>query len=208
MRETGATKRTEIGANAGVKKSEISASARSASSSATAGPGGGKMLPPDKVLSVNEGKSIPVMLEDIQKTINQNSNVFGPMMGRLSSLNPYDERAQTIESQMRAASQSFGRYMEGGVLRKEDEDKYRKMFPNLSDTPEVARNKLDLVDRQLKRKLAADIEALRKSGYDVGGLMGGVSGTPEVPSVIRAQDATSDRRQKLLEEARKRGLLK
>lgn len=142
-----------------------------------------KMLPADKVLAVSEGQRIPTMLEDIRGTIEANRNSFGPVSGRLSSLNPYNEKAQTIDAQMRAASQSFGRFMEGGVLRKEDEDKYRKMFPNLSDTPEVAANKLAIVDRLLRQTQGANVKALSASGYDTSAF-NGASSAPELPNVL------------------------
>lgn len=128
----------------------------------------GKQLPPDKVLKVQEGAMIPNMLSDIKSTIEKNKARFGPIKGRASSYNPYDTEAQTIDAQMRASSQAFGRYMEGGVLRKEDEEKYRKMFPSLSDTPAVAESKLAIVNRMLSKKQNADVKALRDSGYDVG----------------------------------------
>lgn len=126
----------------------------------------GEKLPPDKVLKVQEGAMIPTMLEDIKNTIENKKDRFGPVQGTASSLNPYDTDAQTIDAQMRAASQAFGRYMEGGVLRKEDEEKYRKMFPKLGDTPKVAENKLKVVERLLTRKQNADVKALEAAGYD------------------------------------------
>lgn len=129
----------------------------------------GYKLPPDKVLQVQEGAQIPTMLKDVQETLSSNKDGFGPVTGRLNSLNPYNERAQTIDAQMRASSQRFGRYMEGGVLRKEDEDKYRKMFPQMSDTPEVAANKLQIVQKLLADKQNADIQALAAQGYDTRG---------------------------------------
>lgn len=144
----------------------------------------GQRLPADKVLLVNEGKQIPRLLGDIGGTIEANKDIFGPVMGNLSALNPYSERAQTIDGQVRTAAQSFGRYMEGGVLRKEDEIKYRKMFPALGDTPEVARNKLALIDRQLKQKLTADVQALKASGYDTKGLGGEMGEAPGLPEVL------------------------
>lgn len=146
-----------------------------------------KRLPADKVLSVNEGKNAINMLGDLNGTIEQNFKTFGPIAGNIASLNPYDETGATINSQMKIASQSIGKFLEGGVLRKEDEDKYRKMLPQLSDTPEVSKNKLQLVDRMLKNKLAADIKALNDSGYDASGLMGGVGAAPGLPNVIRKQ---------------------
>lgn len=140
-------------------------------------------LPPDKVLNVNEGNVIPQQLSDVRKTLDANQDSFGPVMGRLNSLNPYDEKSSTIDAQMRAAAQSFGKYMEGGVLRKEDEDKYRKMFPNLSDTPEVARNKLAIVDRLLSSRQGSNVAALKTSGYDVSGVDQGLS-VPDAPGIL------------------------
>jgi hypothetical protein len=149
---------------------------------------GRKMLPADKVLSVNEGKQIPRMLEDIGGTIEANADTFGPVMGRINSANPYNEKAKTIDAQMRASAQAFGRFMEGGVLRKEDEEKYRKMFPQLSDTPGVAKNKLAIVDRLLKSKSAADVSALAASGYDTRAFNGSQPKIPGVPEVLTAKN--------------------
>ena len=121
-------------------------------------------LSQDKVLRVSEGEAIPTTLADIQATLNKNKDAFGPVKGRVSSFNPYDTKAATIDAQFRAGSQQFGRFMEGGVLRKEDEDKYRKMFPQLSDTPEVAANKLAIVNRLMTQKQQADVKALGDTG--------------------------------------------
>lgn len=141
-----------------------------------------KQLPPDKVLSVNEGNTIPSMLKEISQTIEANQKEFGPISGRAASLNPWNEKVQTIDAQMRAAAQAFGRYMEGGVLRKEDEEKYRKMFPNLSDTPEVAANKLAIVDKLLVEKQNSNVGALKAQGYDVSGIdkQLALANTPEI----------------------------
>jgi hypothetical protein len=144
-----------------------------------------RRLPPDKVLAVNEGNQIPDLLQDIRGSIDKNSGLFGPVAGRIAGMNPYDERAATLDAQLRAGSQAFGRYMEGGVLRKEDEDKYRKMFPNLSDTKEIAANKLAIVERLLAKKQNSNIEALSASGYDVGGVGRGGLSVPDVPNVLR-----------------------
>jgi len=143
----------------------------------------GKQLPADKVLNVNEGNTLPATLGDIRQTLEANKDEFGPVAGRLSSINPWNEKAKTIDAQMRSSAQAFGRYMEGGVLRKEDEEKYLKMFPTLSDTPGVAKNKLDLVERLLTSRQKSNVDALAGSGYDTSGVTKNLS-VPDVPSVI------------------------
>lgn len=143
-----------------------------------------KRLPPNQVLSLNEGAQIPRALEDIRTTLDANKDIFGPVAGRLAGANPYNEKAATIDAQFRTAAQQFGRYMEGGVLRKEDEEKYRKMFPQLSDTPAVAANKLALVDRMLKQKSESDQAAIAASGYDTRGLKS-AGLAPPLPGILK-----------------------
>lgn len=146
---------------------------------------GGRQLPPNSILAVNEGKAVARMLPEVETALQQNEALFGPAMGRFGQVNPYDTQAQTVDARMRTASQAFGRFMEGGVLRKEDEEKYRKMFPQLSDTPVVAQNKLSIVRRMLAQKYQSDRQSLGDSGYDVGGL-----GELEIPPSIFDQSST------------------
>ena len=151
--------------------------------------GSKRKLSSKDVTNINEGNTIPNMLLDIRKVISSNKNSFGPVLGRASSYNPYDEKAQTIDSEMRAVSQAFGRYMEGGVLRKEDEEKYRKMFPKLADTPAVAANRLDVVQRLLMNKQKSNLKAYAAQGFDIRGLdMKGKA--PELPSIIRGGEGS------------------
>lgn len=138
-----------------------------------------KRIPAPTILNLNEGKNVGRLLPEVAEAIEANLSIFGPVSGRARGMNPYDARAQTVDARMRTASQSFGRFMEGGVLRKEDEEKYRKMFPQLSDTPEVAKNKLQIVARQLAQKFNDDRQTLGSSGYDVSGV-----GSLDVPDSI------------------------
>lgn len=130
------------------------------------GTSGGKELKATEISRFQEGNAIPQMLGSIQNLIDEKSEMFGPVIGRLGSMNPYAKEAQSADAELRAVSQMFGRYMEGGVLRKEDEEKYRRMFPQLSDTPDVAKEKLSIVDRLLKQRQQSLIDALSEAGYD------------------------------------------
>jgi hypothetical protein len=132
---------------------------------------GKKQLSPAEVRTMTEGASVSRMLPDIEKIINENPGSFGPFVGRVGEANPYAEKAQTLQAQIRAVSQAFGRFMEGGVLRKEDEEKYYKMFPQLRDKPNVAKNKLANVRDILSRQYEDKKNSLNESGYDVTGLI-------------------------------------
>jgi len=83
-------------------------------------------------------------------SIEQFKDIMGPIQGRARAANPYDVDAQSFNSKMTAIAQVVGKAMEGGVLRKEDEIKYRKMLPQITDTPQVARNKIKNVTEMLK----------------------------------------------------------
>lgn len=135
------------------------------------------------IARVNAGNVIPNTLKSVAETIEKNKDIFGPISGRAAALNPYNEKAQTLQSQIKASAQEFGKYMEGGVLRKEDEAKYEKMFPGLNDTPEVARNKLAIVNKLLIDRQNSDVKALRESGFDTSALERGFV-SPDLPSVL------------------------
>lgn len=130
---------------------------------------GMKILPAAQVLAMNEGKSVARMLPDVEAALKQGEGIMGPVSGRAGSMNPYKTDSKTLEARFRTASQSFGRFMEGGVLRKEDEAKYEKMFPQISDPPDIAKNKLKIVRRMLAEKYEDDRKTMGKSGYDVSG---------------------------------------
>ena len=49
----------------------------------------------------------------------------------------------------------------------EDEEKYRRMFPQISDQDDVKLNKLTVIRRILAQKFEDDRKTLGKAGYDV-----------------------------------------
>jgi len=149
------------------------------------GPEGKKQLPTAEVRTMTEGASVLRMLPNIGDLIEKNQDIMGPVKGRIGSKNPYNTRAQSTQAEIRATSQAFGRFMEAGVLRKEDEEKYYKMFPQLSDKPEIARNKLESVTKILARQYNDKKNSLSESGYDASGLLdiGGGNETSDMITV-------------------------
>jgi hypothetical protein len=119
---------------------------------------------------VQEGNNIPMILRKLKEKIDTKPNLFGPVAGRIGSMNPYNTESQTMDADLRLAAQNVGKYMEGGVLRKEDEEKYRKMLPSMTDTPEVAANKFKQVEDLMIERQSSALNALKGSGYDTGGL--------------------------------------
>ena len=56
--------------------------------------------------------------------------------------------------------QDFGKALEGGVLRKEDEEKYKKILATITDTPTTALYKLDQLQNSLQKSID-DYQALQ-----------------------------------------------
>jgi hypothetical protein len=140
---------------------------------------GGGQLKPTEVAKFNEGNNAPLVLKDLHGLIDSNADIFGPIAGRIAGNNPWNEQSKTIDAQLRQAAQVVGSYLEGGKLMKDDEVKYRNMLPNLSDSPEVAKNKLTLVERLIAQRQNSNLDALRGSGYDVSSIDQGL----EVPAL-------------------------
>jgi len=127
----------------------------------------GKQLTENTIQELSAGQSVPRSMEHIYEIIDKNQDIFGPVYGRVNAANPYDDKSQTIRAKLKTEAQAIGKYLEGGVLRKEDEKKYEEMLPKLSDTPELARNKAALVAQKIKEKFENDYKNLKASKYDV-----------------------------------------
>lgn len=68
--------------------------------------------------------------------------------------------------------QVIGKALEGGVLRKEDEAKYARILPTISDVDDVVMTKLQGLESAISQRLEQQIEALEQAGYNVGGFSG------------------------------------
>lgn len=102
-------------------------------------------------------------ISDFQSSLNELNNLSGaitsgsgsvdPIMGRIRSMNPYDVDQQTLQAMIDKTRQIVGKALEGGVLRKEDEEKYKKILPTTSDTKATALNKIAMIQAQLNQKM-------------------------------------------------------
>lgn len=62
--------------------------------------------------------------------------------------------------------QVIGKTLEGGVLRKEDEEKYKDILPTIGDVPEVVTSKLNGLEAAIKKRKQRRLDALADAGYD------------------------------------------
>jgi hypothetical protein len=129
---------------------------------------GGKTLSAEQTNNVSGSKQALQQINDLETTLNANGDAFGPVMGRLNALNPYDTASTTVNSQADIAAQTIGKYLEGGKLTDADYiNKYKPMLPKTSDTPAAAANKLQLIRRMIANKQKSDLETMAEAGYNV-----------------------------------------
>lgn len=93
--------------------------------------------------------------------------ISGPVAGRTLGKNPFSSTVGNFDGVRNTAKQNIGKYMEGGVLRAEDEKKYDTIIPSKNMLPDVQQNQKGELYLSLRNKVVRDLESYRKSGYDV-----------------------------------------
>ena len=126
-----------------------------------------KMLPATQSVMLSDANYFPQLLSSLDATIDSTQDKMWPIQWRISSLNPYDTDAQNLNSQVTTAAQLVGKFMEWWVLRAEDTKKYQAMLPQISDTPEIAKNKLLNVKNMLSDKYDWYLRDFANTWYNV-----------------------------------------
>ena len=106
----------------------------------------------------------------------------GKISGNLRKLNPFDDTFKTQQASIDRIRQIVGKALEGGVLRKEDEDKYKKILPTMQDQPEVYRAKV----AQLRNMIQTDMQSYLQMQQGYGKGAGQATGS-DIQSLLMAQ---------------------
>jgi len=80
----------------------------------------------------------------------------------------WGEDAKTMEAIIKEVRQAVGKAMEGGVLRKEDELKYREILPRQGDTLQTVRAKLAGLNRKMEEERYGRLQGMLWGGANVG----------------------------------------
>lgn len=128
-----------------------------------------KIIPASQLVDLAGAPSAINMLDNLSKVVEENKDSFGPIVGRLKSFNPYSANQQLIGADANSVAQIIGKYLEGGKLTDSDIDRYKKQLPQVSDTPEVAAGKVDLLKQKVSNKFNTEKELLAQN-YDVNSL--------------------------------------
>lgn len=128
----------------------------------------GKTLGDSSVANYTSSQGAIKMAGDLQKTITNYAKLMGPAEGK-KAMWPWNEGHKTLQGEFDLVRQKIGKMIEGGVLRAEDEKKYVKILPTITDTPQVAIEKARKMEAMLKVDLGRYMENYGRAGYDVSG---------------------------------------
>ena len=103
------------------------------------------------IKDISQSKDALDGLLDLSAKINDNLEYIGPIKG-LAALNPWS-KARQVQSDINRIRQTVGKALEGGVLRKEDEEKYKKILATITDTPSTAQYKITQLISDIKSNI-------------------------------------------------------
>lgn len=138
----------------------------------------GKQLAPTQITTLSDGENAIRVMQDIKEIVDgaETEGLIGGFLGRIGPLRgltadipilgSFDIPIQTKQATLKRAMQLVGKFMEGGVLRREDEVKYEKMLPNVKDTPTVARSKWAGVMSMLIARYKTELGTMTNTGFD------------------------------------------
>jgi hypothetical protein len=141
--------------------------------------------PNKKYLNLNtiddytDGQNALTLLDDLETSLSLNEGITGPIAS-LGRFNPYSESQRALIAKINAVKQRIGTSLEGGVLRKEDENKYKKILPLISDTPKVAAEKIKNLRSMISGVLYRSITNYKRAGYEVSGFESDLAGYKEL----------------------------
>ena len=151
----------------GLSKEKAAEAAKRAEEAAAFRKAQSDRLSPNETIKVQDGRDAYKAIKSLRESMKGKSHLFGPVKGTIGSWNPYNEEAQVMESEIGSSRQVAAKFLEGGVLRAEDEKKYKKMMPTLGDSFEVAQKKTEIVINKLIDKANGYVDALGGGGYNV-----------------------------------------
>lgn len=145
--------------------------------------GFGKPLNESAVKQLSESRAALQSLNDLRQVLKDNEQYIGPLAG-FQSYYPYSE-GKVAQAKINLVKQRVGKALEGGVLRKEDEDKYKEILATLFDTPATAIAKTDSLIQTLQNDMKVFLDEQKLAGRRVGDRAS--SAAPEAPGRVAAR---------------------
>lgn len=131
---------------------------------------GGKPLLSGEINKFNDFRSglntLGRLSTEVSKT-GAASKAGAMLPGFLTEMTGLGTESKARQAVLDQAKQVVGKAMEGGVLRKEDEAKYMRILPIISDPPDVAKAKLENLKSVMAQDAEIYLETLEAAGRNV-----------------------------------------
>lgn len=124
-----------------------------------------KTIPIGAVQDLSEMKSSVKLLDDLVSKVNNGK--IGPVKS-IARYNPYDSDVQEFNQMVASIKQVIGKSLEGGVLRLEDEKKYEKIIPKITDTKQTLIKKATNLRRLIEIKHNDALTEFENAEYKTG----------------------------------------
>ena len=129
-----------------------------------------KSIPPSVIDKMTDFDVSLHELASLTGLVEGDPGLFGPFAGWFFPM-LYGTQvridAKNVISRLDDVRQTVGKAKEGGVLRKEDEEKYKRILPNIQDEPEVALFKVQSILKSLKFQRDRYIGYVKQAGMYV-----------------------------------------
>lgn len=122
----------------------------------------GKPMGEKAVRDIADFRSSLAVLNNL-KTLVTKKSPTGPLQGIVATVNPWAD-ARKARAHLDLVRQIVGKALEDGVLRKEDEEKYKRIIPNITDTYDLAMSKLSLLEQTINDDIGAFEAEQRAAG--------------------------------------------
>lgn len=154
-------------AKADIAQTQATTSKTRAEMAALGGGGPVKALTSEQTDKFSGYENAVKQLHGLSQAYKENTDLVGPVKGRIAKLNPYDTKAQKLGALSDLAAQVIGKSLEGGKLTDQDVLRYRTMLPQPSDTPEVAEEKIQNLLAYVAERQASDIDTAKSANFNV-----------------------------------------
>lgn len=131
---------------------------------------GGKPLLSGEINKFNDFRSGLNTLDRLSGEVSKTgaaSKASAMVPGFVTEMTGIGTEAKSRQAVLDQAKQVVGKAMEGGVLRKEDEAKYMRILPIISDPPDVAKAKLENLKSVMAQDAEIYLETLEAAGRNV-----------------------------------------
>jgi hypothetical protein len=110
---------------------------------------------------------LDVLEKEVTGMTGTGSRIGAALPNVVTELTGWGADSKSRQAVIDRVKQVIGKALEGGVLRKEDEEKYKKILPTIGDDPTVAASKIAGLKQAIEQRRGTSLDSYADAGYDV-----------------------------------------